>query len=474
MKAKKVDVLNIAVLILLCLLIIPFWNGQITSLMTISRMTSVIIVLLFIFQMVILKHEKYNPYSFQVIFFILQYLFLFGNVIVYALDLYSQVSWKLMDRYSPPDIARGIAYAICYLQALFTGVVWSGKKTGTVEKQNQESKKFRKSNAIFQIGVILILFLFPFRVYYDSVYIDIVRHSKGYVSSSQIPVNGIIFCFANLAYIGFFFIIASKYLKKSRLLVVLGVLFLYLMIVMSQTGDRRYAVCGLISIILCYMYCYEIRLNFKIIFFSFLAVVFGLSFLSVISGIRRVNLVSFSELLGLAFDNLINNNIMVKIFGEFGVTLFSYVFPIIYYPSQFHFKWGSSLVVDFITILPIGRLIEPLKDATNVASTLNQLENAHVGGSLGGELYGNFGLLSILIAVLFGYVFGKIFDKKILKNGIYSEKHAYRVAVYYSMLYIFLNLVRAPLSEVTRIGVYAVFSLWIIKKFLFRDKSKYA
>ena len=121
---------------------------------------------------------------------------------------------------------------------------------------------------------------------------------------------------------------------------------------------------------------------------------------------------------------------------------------------------GSQILVNIIAVLPIGGVLADWKETSGIQTAINNYVNQPLGGALGTDLYGNFGLLSFVLAVLLGMFIKRLMDAR------KAELSEYESAKYFSLMYIMINMVRAGFGEVIRLGFYCYFVPVIILFFL--------
>ena len=161
----------------------------------------------------------------------------------------------------------------------------------------------------------------------------------------------------------------------------------------------------------------------------------------------------------LSFDVIWDN------FAEFGITLMCYVYTYQYFPALFPYRMGSQILVNIVAVLPIGGVLANWKEATGIQTAINNYVKQPLGGALGTDLYGNFGLFSFVVAVALGYLIKRLMDIRKVELSDYES------AKYFSLMYIMVNMVRAGFGEIIRLGFYCYF-FPIIILLLLAQKNK--
>ena len=235
---------------------------------------------------------------------------------------------------------------------------------------------------------------------------------------------------------------------------------------MLFSGDRRYALIGMIACLLCYMRKYSLRIGIKrLLLFAGIAF-FGLTLLTTIRRTRAIGSVSFEVLLSSFITSLKEDNVVYELFNEFGLTFYTYMLAIKNIPSVITYKYGVSYLYALLSIIPGAyRIFYSDLMENNVYQSIYEIEGQALGGAFGQELFGNFGFLAIPIAIVAGYL--------IMRSlGSDDSKYSKDQVKYYSLFYLFLNLVRASFSEIIRVLIYYYVLIWFLKQIVFMMARK--
>jgi hypothetical protein len=380
----------------------------------------------------------YGIYDFVIYFFVFSHLFMFGNIYLIAIDKIEYISWTLIFRYDVNTIIDSASYILMYLQVLNLGIVFFTKsKSRSFNKTRQIDQKLVKN-----IGVISFILALPFRIYIDIKNV-LATQSLGsyYALGAQ---SGFADDLAILFVPSILMLLNSSISKKYKNII--SILFiLYSVLIMILTGDRRYQVIGILIYTLNYFYINKIRikpLKIAVIFFS--GVIF-MNLIMQISAIRQSELVSPTVFFAEYGANLFSLDFIYKIFAEFGISFITVVIALKNIPLIIPFQKGFSFIGAIPSIFPIGWLFPDFFKRVSIFRRLNDIEGYPVGASLPGELYANFGWMSLFIAFIIG-----IFASRFLKFSEYKKSSSFRTAQYFSAFYVLINIVRGSFLEVTR------------------------
>jgi hypothetical protein len=112
-------------------------------------------------------------------------------------------------------------------------------------------------------------------------------------------------------------------------------------------------------------------------------------------------------------------------------------------PKLIPFQYGLSFWGAIPSILPIGWAFPEFFEKVSIFRILNDIEGYPVGASLPGELYANFGWYALIIAFVMGCYIGKYYILSKMNNPL-------KIAQYFSIFFILINIVRASFLEITR------------------------
>ena len=112
-----------------------------------------------------------------------------------------------------------------------------------------------------------------------------------------------------------------------------------------------------------------------------------------------------------------------------------------------------------ITLIPgIGRIVPSITRIVSVPAPIVQIVRYSIGGSLGEELYGNFGLFMAPASVIAGFLISNVMRKRLNV----TEKSGFEVGRYYIFFYFFINLVRSTFNEMLRSCVWSFLIIYLL------------
>lgn len=472
---KKKDVLifisNSIVLLLLIGYMLSNWEKTISGeewCLTISY----IVAALFVYQLIMIFIKKYRYTDFIPWFVVLQFLFLYGRIIVRAMGRDDDIAWKLFAKFSETTMYQGALFCLVFSQAIFTGMLLvsindSNRNIDSViMKKEREDAYYTPSRMAF-LGWGVFIITIPFKIYCNISTIIANRVSAGYVISGD--YNGVVQALSYMPVAGMLLILCSKKYNKKKTLFIFAVFLIYEVFYMIFSGDRRQEVIGIMALVLCYCKLYRVKLDLKKIVAVVLLGIFALTFLATIRTGRSSVIYSMGEFVSLFFE-VMSKNLVVETFGEFGATFFTVVSTVAYYPSQNSFALGLTYIAGIAIIIPgiMTKLFPNLFTYGSVGAACNAISGLPLGGSLAMDMYGNFGLYGSITSVLLGYAIGRIFktqDVKYLSN--------YSVAKYYILFFIIMNGVRASFYELTRPVAYTFIIIFLLNQFYsYRTEKK--
>lgn len=444
-------VLNFIVFLICMFYMLLSWNKAVTYEGWAVEIAIVSVTLL-LYQLATMKSIKCNLYSMIPWFTVLNYIFIFGRIYLKALGYERQLGWNLFLMYSHKDAYHAALYCLCYIQGMFTGMVFF--RTSKINNAKLVINNFCNNSK--QIGIILLIFTLPFRIYCDVVQIIAQRISGGYVA--VVEINGVVGAIAQLFPISIIYLIASNNIRDRQEKIIYLSYCVYSLVIMMLSGDRRYALIGMLAVTLCYVRKKEVKINIKRLILFIIVAILGLSLLTAIRRMRETGAGSLKALNEALIISISEDNIFYELFNEFGLTFYTYMLAFKNIPLVIGYKYGLSYVYAVLSVIPGAyRFANSSIMQNNIYQTIYKIENQALGGAFGQELYGNFGLFAPVVAIFAGYLIQKIAGND--DNNIEST-----LVKYYSLFYFFINLVRASLAEIVRILFYYFIVIWIINK----------
>lgn len=407
-----------------------------------ARIISILSLILLLYHLITFYFLRYSYTDFRIWFIILINLFMFGRVYLIGFNHGDNIFWDLLSRYPDELLYTSSLFVLCSLQGLFTGITLSNRKS--INKGNNFLNKFNNnelSYAVYLTGLIMVVFSFPFQFLTDITKVQQAQSSSSYLSVST--QSGVVDDFAILFIPGALFIISSKFFKKKTILLIITLIISYLLIIMILTGDRRSQVIAILSIAFCFVRTYNIKISFlKMILYALVGGLL-LNILSVIRNIRTSNLTDISGFIQEYGDLIVSNNPFYETLSEFGLTLISLVGVIENIPTNVPFQYGFGFYGAIPSVLPIGWIFGDFFKSVSISRTINEIEGYPVGGSLLGDLYANFGWVSIAIIIIVGYFITKLFSIPNTNTAYYQARH-------FALFFILINLARSSFYEIFR------------------------
>lgn len=451
MKVRISVIVNFIIFVLLLSVYFVSQKSMNINLDECSRILSYISFALIIWYIILLYTNKFDSGDFRLYFIITNMVFIMGHLWIHFFGQDEYITWKLLFRADTENIYRGGMYALCFNQAMVSGLFLSSKSSymRIIEKRSDRNKV--ADDVLYKSGLVVFLTLLPLNIYYNINYVRTAISVGRYVASDGITVNGMVYCLGIVSFTGLFYIICSKRVKLRNIVILLSGVFVYLAVIMMITGDRRFPVIAILCILLCVIKTYNVRFRKPTIVLIAVLVYLFIIALNVISSTRRSGVLRIGDFISMVFQEAFSFDMAWKTMAEFGITLFTYVYAIQYFPSRFPFRYGSQLLVNIIGVLPVGGFIAQWMKDTGIQTAVNNITGQPIGGSLGADLYGNFSFLGLFGGIVAGWLINRIMQNR---KSILTR---YDAAKYYSLFYIMLNLVRAGFSEIIRLGFYSYF-----------------
>ena len=440
LKRLYMNIINFILFFLLICVWTHYYNTKVVP-QDWSYYVSIAAIILMVIQLYQLKILNIGMKDFIFWYITLQFIFYYGRIFVYAMGMDDLVPWKLFLMYSENIIFKASLFTLCYTQGVFLGVTL----INNIKKQSSEymeyKNKYYTSDILFKSGIFMFIITFPFELYKNIMTI-IAQNGGEYIA--VINISGIVASLGSVSIAGIIVMLASTKLNKKQAISLVSLYSIYQIIYMMLSGDRRQAITSFIVIGICIIKTYDIKLKPTII----LATIIGIYFMFILlAAIRIVRLDGINiENVKLIMSELIKNgNLFVEIFGEFGSTFFTIVNAMTYYPSNYSFIGGQTYLASILIIIPgVFTYIFPnLFSNVTIPENLQSIDNNALGGSLGQDLYVNFGAYGIIGTVIIGVLLSKLTKR-------YSNSSLVDDCKYYIVFLILINIVRAGIYEVTR------------------------
>lgn len=361
------------------------------------------------------KLKNIGMISITYIFIILTFITHFGHFFLHTFNIDADIP-QYFNVFSNLDINQILntgKFINAIISTLIIGIIIGNSlpiRTG--------NKGYLTNKHIIFIGTIFIILGLFFEIYTD--YNLIVNYlSGGYLATTHVVQSGILNTFSNFFRYGVLFLMLGyrKHIIKSKLIYVIYNLFL---LVPMFSGNRFNSI--LFMILGAYVYFCVIEKNkskmllLKLIILSF----FVLTLLNVIADFRQSNL-SYIEIAKRIPEYLLENNVIFDALGEFGVTFYSSYYSILCIPLYVSFGYGLTYIASLITVIPnIGNIYSIFERYILYTNNFPSHYRAGLGGSYIGELYYNFGWISILFGLMLGIII--IYIEKKFKTSVYNQQ----------------------------------------------------
>lgn len=450
---KPLTLSNYLILLLLSIFAWLQWGESYDS-TTWSRFITAISLSLLGYQLLYLKIKKVSFYDFRIWYMILSNLFMFGRIYVNVLDYDNILSaWSVF--YSNELLLKTALFVLVFNQALFIGFNLGDEKQYNYFKVKIENP----SNKIYKCGLLLMIVGLPCRIITDLYAIRSVQATGSYTNIQV--TSGLVEDFAIIFVPAVVYILVSRYLKKQTAQLMFVAVIIYFVIEMILTGDRRYQIIGCIVVSLCYLKTYSEKILSAKSVLLVLVAFFGLNVIFQLRKVRDGNLTGVIDFFKGMFENTRNSNIILETLTEFGISFYSVAGVVKNIPSVISFQNGLGFYGAIPSILPIGFVAGDFFKKVSISNTINAMEQRPVGATLIGDFYANFGWWSIFLVILFGYIVMKMLL-------VHKNDEIYVQANYFSMMYVFMNLIRSSFYEVVRpafiVLVFPMLILYLIKR----------
>lgn len=414
------------------------------------RYCSLLLLLTFIFQMVMLKKSSVNLLSLSVIFLIFSYIFHFSHVFLVSIGFnfvgYTE-RWLGINTYGTETFKRAVELSIFSTYFVYIGILMANLNVFKSKRyiQNKEIKVNSEKLYLF-LGVIFLVLSIPVDFIY--IFLGQIRAmlSSGYLAVHEYEVNYIAKLVSYLLMPGVFLIITSKQINNNKRKIILIMFIIYKLLSML-TGLRAYNLISILLILLLYyINVKKLKVRFR---YVLLFIILSIPISALLITIRNIRAdgINFSLLFSEIFN--ISNNIYLNLMAEFGMTinLVSVVYQSMTAPSG-----GLQFFSGIVSIIPgISMIFNDINwDSMAIATAFDVW---HMGGSYIADFYFDFGYWGILGCGFYGYIIHKI--NNYIDNKI-SIKRYDKVALLIPIVVEVLFTVRSTASKLPRMAVWYV------------------
>jgi len=402
--------------------------------------------------------------EFPTVMISLTYLFMFGRVWLNYLGFDSNIYWVLHKLYDPLELQRVGILTVCCTHSLFLGMMCAYRKNNNVQIEKRELEEIDKSS-LYSLGIILLLIGIPCRIISDIRSVLATASSGSFTSISA--STGMI---DDLAFLYVPGLICLMETRTNLRKVIYIILFVYFIIIMSITGDRRYYVSAIVTFGAYIIQKGSLRSHKvkpeRMLIIILVATVF-LNFLEVVRKIRMGNLTSFFNFItNYGVDVFVLDNVIYDVLVEFGISFYSVVSVVSCIPYYFPYQYGMTFLKTIPSVLPVGFLFGNMFSEASPSTYINQFLSRPVGATMFGDLYANFGIFCIAGVFVFGIILGNLF------RGEKAKRQGYQCMKYYTYYYILINLVRCSIFEIFRPMIWCTFIPYCILMLIKRKGVK--
>ena len=412
-----------------------------------------LIFLIFVFQTLQMILLKFKLSNFIVVYSILQFVFLYGRIVLKYFNLDSINGWNLFAYYSPMLVYQSVFFSLCFSQGIFLGfLIWGFPKLQYRTNTLTKNKKY-SSYQMKIVGIAVLLICLPFLAYTNYATI-LAQKSSEYVAVPQI--SGYIVAVSQVFFAGIIMLIISPSLSRKKTNLLVAMYFIYGLIYMILSADRRQIIITFIVTALVYFDSYKVKINVKKIILILLVSLLLLNLLTSISSVRMDG-ITLDNVMKQFYFQLTSENIFVKTISEFGNTFFTLPSAMTFYPEQLHFLYGKTYIFSFLVAIPgISQFIfTNAFNSTLIFGILQNLDGNPLGGSLPQDLYVNFGISGILLSPILALILSKFLNRK-------ENPTKFDQAMYFISFYLLLNFVRTGFLESVRSYLYAIILVYFL------------
>jgi len=417
-------------------------------------------------QLITMKILRVCLTDFRLWFIGFSYLFMFGQIFldgvlgIKEIESLGRLRPVIDARYDRELLYHSALFVLCCIQSCFIGMLAPFRGENRAESPLQTEAV---NPAMCTTGLLVLLLAVPCRLVTDYSMIQQAGAAGYFGLQSSV---GLVDDFAFFIIPGLLYLMFSGRLPKPTVQAVLLVAVGYCIAVMILTGDRRYQSLVILVLVLAYLRLYDVRFSFKQLWLGLGGLVL-LNLFNILRNIRESDLQSLSGFMVNYGGDLLAASVVQQTLYEFGGSVYTVCLALQYIPGYFDFRYGATLLSGAMCLIPLGVLYADgeLYQYGKIAHQLTELGQTTVGASVYGDLYANFGWVSIIMAYWLGRVFFKLFKHDINPN------RRYYLAQQFGLFYVLINLVRASFTEGIRASIWGYFfPLLILTVILRRSK----
>lgn len=392
------------------------------------------LIQLFMNVMTIVNLEK-KFFSLTTLFLIFSFVTHLGILIIFGFKIDIALPWDPLISITP-NVFKEACYftVICHAFLTFGMCLVLSKRKKCINSEQQKDKIEHEKRELYlakKVGITLfILGICPM------LYIDINRimlyMNGNYVSTYEVGVNGFVIIIARMAEIGAMLLLIGNHKNKKKSQFIIFLILVYQSLIL-YTGNRGRPVMYILVIFFIY-YNFIKGIKFKE-FINIAIVLYFVGFLLTFIGqVRMLSIDNVNALLDVFGKSFLEFSIF-KILAEFGVTIITLGYSLVFFPSLIPFQIGTNYLASFLTIFPnINGILFPIVNKTIYIYNWPSNVRVNLGGSYLGELYYSFGSFSFIFAIFIGMMVAFVSNQI---NKYIAEKKYVKLSIY---LILFINL----------------------------------
>ena len=408
--------------IIVMLIFTGLQNSQETQIIICTYIASIQLIL----SMKLLVRFGYNLFSMPILFLVFSFIFHFGHLVLYILNIKVARTYNIFDMVSLAIILKACKFVIFSTFYIVYGIVLTSTMKVRSREKNSDTKI--QISTIYKVGCWLFgLGILP------KLYIDLSKIvlflMKGYLATYTLRVPGIINTIANMSEYGILMIMVGKQNDKKRLKLIFTCFLLYQTFIMLS-GNRGRPMVVIIAAVFIY---WDLKgsITKKQILKVGLVGYIGVVFLMFYGNLRNPYLIDASivEKVRMSFSSPIAN-----VLDEFGGTMLTLCYSVLYFPKVCSQTFGMNYITSFFSVFPnIGGILNGFKESSIFVYKFPV--NLALGGSYLGELYYSFNEMGRYFAIFIGAFIG-IVSKNLLKTNRNKDWLKYSIS-----MVIFVNII---------------------------------
>lgn len=424
----------------------------------------VAILQLFVHILVLLKNFNLKVFSIPIIFIVFTFLTHLGHLPLNAFNINEHIPsfFDVINIVAENVYLNAIKFVIYSQTFLVFGIMVYLMSFNKEKYDINNHKEIIERKVVLKIGKIFFaLGIFP------GLYVDISKIilylSGGYLNTYLLDTNGILYFFSNMWKFGIIMILIGIQDKITKVKIVYLASLIYLTIIMVS-GNRLSSIMFILTIT--YIY-FHVILKGKVKRPLFYCLI-GYLLLVLVNFIGSYRNISFDQIeLVTSLSKAFMSSALFDAMGEFGVTMISLCYSIMFFPAEISYGYGATYPLGFVTIIP--NLLGMYDSIINHLIYVYNFPLGYVealGGSYLGELYYNFGTIGIFFTLFIGMYI--MFIEAKLRDSIKNRKWLVTI-IYVSVVPFIFMWTRGYFKDLIRIFVWQYI---LIKLFYFYYLNK--